>query len=199
MPIRRGTVSFARFRLAGPIPRDSRRWLTAALKAGAFTPVDPRGDEDRAAGFVELESQEASGFAPGALFQGTSALFAWRVDLLRAPGAQLRAELQRWSLAFEASHGRPPGRREKTEQKDALRKAWRSKADPVTRCFDVSLALRERELLVWATSGRVVDEVQAALEEHLEVTLRRAIPAAVVPASKLDALVPTPALFGQGA
>jgi hypothetical protein len=63
----------------------------------------------------------------------------------------------------------------------------------------VSLALRERELLVWATSGRVVDEVQAALEEHLEVTLRRAIPAAVVPASKLDALVPTPALFGQGA
>jgi recombination associated protein RdgC len=199
MPIRRGTVSFARFTLPAAPPKDVRRWLTTGLRAGAFEAIDPKGEEERAAGFVELEAPDATGFAPGAVFYGTSALFAWRVDRLRAPGAQLRGELARWGQQFEAKNGRPPGRREKTEQKEVLRRAWRSRAEPVTRTFDVSLELSTREVLVWATSRPVVEEVQAALEERLDATLQRKGPAAGVPAAKLEGLAPTPALFGEAA
>jgi len=199
MPIRRGSVSFARFRLASTPPKDVRRWLTSALRAGAFQPIDVKGDQERAAGFVELEAPDMTAFTPSTVFTGLAAVFAWRVDRLRLPGAQLRGELQRWSQAFEASEGRPPGRREKAEQKDALRRAWRSRSEPLTRTFDVSLDLTSRELLVWATSAGVVEEVQAALEEHLAVALVRAVPGAGLAAARLDALQPTPALFGQGA
>jgi hypothetical protein len=69
----------------------------------------------------------------------------------------------------------------------------------VTRTFDVSLDLTSRELLVWATSSTVVEEVHAALEEHLGMAVVRAVPSAAIASNRLDALQPTPALFGGGA
>jgi recombination associated protein RdgC len=199
MPIRRGSVSFARFRLGGTPPRDVRRWLTSALRSGSFEPIDVKGDLDRAAGFVELEAAEMTAFTPSTVFTGTAAVFAWRVDRLRAPGAQLRGELARWSQAFEAANKRPPGRQEKADQKDVLKRAWRSRAEPVSRTFDVSLDLTSRELLVWATSASVVEEIHAALEERLGLPLPRSVPSASIPAARLDALAPTPALFPEAA
>jgi DNA recombination-dependent growth factor C len=197
MPIRRGTVSFARFRLDGAGPKDARRWLSTALKAGAFEPIDVKGEEERTAGFVELENAARTDFGPGDVFFGTQALFAWRVDRLRIPGPQVRAELLKWAQAFEAKNGRAPGRRERSEQKDVVRRALRSKVDPVTKTFDVSIDLKAKELFVWATSRTVVEEVHAALEARLEVKLIAMVPGAAMTPSQLDALLPTPALFAE--
>jgi recombination associated protein RdgC len=195
MPIRRGSVAFARFRLASAPPKDVRRWLGKALAAGAFEPIDVKGDEERAQGFVELEGAERTGFAPGDVFFGTQALFSWRVDRLKVPSAQVRAELLKWAQAFEAKNGRAPGRRERAEQKDVVKKALRSKLDPVTRTFDLSLDLKTKELFVWATSRTVIEEIHAALEERLEEKLVPLVPAAQLDPDALDALAPTPALF----
>ncbi len=199
MPIRRGTVSFARFRLDGAGPKDARRWLSTALKTGAFEPIDVKGEEERTAGFVELENASRTEFGPGDVFYGPHALFAWRVDKLRIPAAQVRAELLKWAQAFEAKQGRAPGRRERAEQKDVLKRALRAKIDPVTKTFDVSIDLKSRELLVWATSRTVIEEVHAALEARLEVRLIAMIPGAFITPSQLDALLPTPALFLEAA
>jgi recombination associated protein RdgC len=197
MPIRRGSVSFARFRVDGQIPKDVRRWLSTALRSGAFEAIDVKGDEERAAGFVELESPNRSEFAPGDVFYGLHALFAWRVDKLRIPSAQVRAEMLRWGQAFEQKNGRPPGRSEKGEQKDVIRRTLRAKAEPVTKTFEVSFDLPARELFLWATSRTVVEEVQAVLESQLTVKLIPHVPAAFITAAQLDALTPTEALFGK--
>lgn len=197
MPIRRGTVSFARFRLDGQPPKDLRRWLVTALKAGAFEPIDVKGEEERAQGFVELEHEDRTDFGPGDVFFGSHALFAWRVDRLRVPGAQVRAELTRWAQAFEAKHGRAPGRREKGEQKDVVRRALRAKLEPTTKTFDVDLDSRTKELFVWATSRTVIEEIHAALEARLELRLIGLVPGALIPPGQLDALVPTAALFAE--
>lgn len=197
MPIRRGTVSFSRFRLDGAVPKDVRRWLTAALKAGAFEAIDVKGDEERAAGFVELENANRIDFGPGDVYFGVQALFSWRVDRLRIPGPQVRAELLKWAQAFEAKNGRPPGRRERTEQKDVVRKVLRSKTDPVTKTFDVSVDFKTKELFVWATSRTVIEEVQAALEARLELKLIALVPGSAMTPSQLDALLPTPSLFAE--
>lgn len=197
MPIRRGSVSLARFRVEGKFPKDLRRWVTGALKAAAFESIDPKGDEERAVGFCELENVNRDEFAPGDLFFGMHALFAWRVDKLRVPGLAVRQEMLKWSQAFEQKNGRPPGRREKGEQKDVVRRTLRAKQEPVTKHFDISFDLTAKELFVWATSRAVVEEVQAVLESKLEVKLINRVPAAFVPASTLDALLPTAALFGE--
>ena len=187
MPIRRGAVSCSRFRIEGTVPKDAKKWLTKALKQGAFEPIDPKGDEDRAAGFVPFED--------GALFEGMYALFSWRTEKIRLPASTLRAELTAWAAKFEAKNGRAPGRREKSDQKALLRRAMRARTEPVAAVFDVSLELTTREVLVWAGSTSVVEEVQLALEKGLEVRLIPRVPASFVTPEVLDGLGPTPGLF----
>ena len=177
------------------MPKDVKKWLTKALKTGAFEGIDPMGDEVRASGFVELEDDRATSFASGALFEGLYALFAWRVEKIRMPASTIRAELAEWSRKFEAKNGRGPGRREKGDQKDLIRKALRSKTPPVASVSDVSCELPIGEVLVWASSTGTVEEVQLALEKGLEVRLIPRVPASFVSPAVLEGLGPTAALF----
>lgn len=197
MPIRRGSVNLARFRLSGELPKDVKRWLQRGLEKAAFEPIDVKGDDERTAGFVELEAPERTEFSAGALFHGMHALFAWRVDSLKVKTSAVRAGLLQWSQAFEQKNGRAPGRRERAEQKDTLRKALRAKQDPVSKLFEVSLDLTSLDVFIWATSRTVVDEVQGALESALEVRLVPRVPAAFLEPGVLDGLAPTKALFGE--
>ena len=197
MPIRRGAVSCSRFRVVGDVPKDVRRWLTRALTARAFEPIDPKSDDERTAGFVELDDDRATGFAAGTVFDGGYALFAWRVEKIRIPGTAVRGEMTAWSQKFEAKNGRAPGRKEKGDQKDLIRRALRSKTEPSVKIFDVSWELASNEVLVWGTSRGIVEEVQVALEEKLEVRLVPRVPASFVSPDTLDQLSPTPELFGH--
>lgn len=197
MPIRRGSVNLARFRLEGAVPKDVKRWLQKGLGKAAFEPIDPKSDDERAAGFVELEQNDSTDFSAGALFHGLHALFAWRVDRLKVPTHTLRAGLLQWSQAFEQKNGRPAGRRERAEQKDALKKTLRAKQAPMTKVFELSVDLTSRDVFVWATSRNVVEEAQAVLESTLEVKLIPRVPAAFLAAGVLEGLTPTQALFGE--
>lgn len=199
MPIRRGAVSFSRFRVLGERPKDARRWILGALKRRAFAPIDPKGDEDRSAGFVELEQDRRTDFAVGDVFLGMHALCSFRVEKLRIPASQIRAHLLEWAQRFEAQHGRPPGRREKTEEKDAFRKKLRSTQEPSQKLSDVSLELTSGDVFIWASARALVEEIQEALEAELEVRLVPRVPSAFATVSVVDALEPTLALFGEEA
>lgn len=195
MPILRGAVTFARYalhHLEAP-PRDVRGWLTRGLKAQAFEPLRPGEPEDRAAGFVELENPERTDFAPGDLFQGGRALFAYRVETLKVPASALKTELERWSASFGAEHGRVPRRTEKAEAKEALKQKLRQKLEPSVRVLDVSLELASGVLLVWGTSRKVLEELTSALEQRLKIRLTPRIPLALVKEAELS---PTLELFG---
>lgn len=203
MPVQRGSVTFARFRSepAAKRPSDTRRWLARGLARGAFEPIDvERGEDDRAAGFVTLEDQDATDFAAGVL-QGEWALFGYRVDTIRIPAAAVRAELDRWSAAFVEEHGRPPARGEKAQQKDLVRHALRQRTAPTVRVHDVSWNLKTGELLVWASSRKTVEEAAAAIEAALEVKLQPRSAGAQAVAARIPeaALAPTQELVGLGA
>ena len=197
MPIRKGSVNLARFRIEGAIPKDVKRWLQKGLSKAGFEPIDPKSDDERAAGFVELEQNDHTEFPAGALFHGLHALFAWRVDKLKVPTNAIRAGMLQWGQAFEQKNGRPAGRREKTEQKDTLKKALRSKQLPVSKVFELSVDLTSRDVFVWATSRTVVEEAQAVLESTLEVKLIPRVPAAFLAPGLIDSLTPTKELFPE--
>lgn len=197
MPIRRGSVNLARFRLEGELPKDVKRWLQRGLNKAGFEPIDPKSEDERAAGFVELERSDRTEFAVGDLFHGLHALFQWRVDRLKVPTNTVRAGLLEWLKAYEQKNGKSPGRRERAEQKEAIKKSLRGKQTPVTRLFEISFDLTSLDVFVWATSRTVVDDAQAALESTLEVKLIPRVPAAFMKPSALDALSPTPELFQE--
>jgi recombination associated protein RdgC len=199
MPVQSGAVTFARLRSepAGARP-DAKRWLLRGLRKRAFQPLEARKPEDdRAAGFVELEDPDATGFETG-LFQGEHALFAWRMDQLRVPAKAVRAEVDRWAAAFAAEHGRPPGRREKAARKEEVRQLLRQRAEPTSKVADVSWNLETGEVAVWTASRKVVDELTVAMEEVFGVTLHPVSVGASAARAKLPeaALGPTAALMG---
>ena len=200
MPLLAGAVTFSRLRAKLPktAASDPKRWLLGGLRRHAFEPLAPGAEEERATGFVELEDQEATGFPAGAVFHGDHALFAWRVDAVRIPPAQVKAELGRWLAAFESEHGRPPAKREKAEARGAIRQTLRSRTPPATKVLDVSLQLKTREVLVWAASRKAVEEVAAALQEALGIELEGHVPAAIAAWAGIDpdGLGPTAELVG---
>ena len=196
MPIRKGSISCSRFLVEGGVPNAVEKWLVPALKKSAFEEIDPKGDEERAAGFVELEDENATTFGTG-LFEGEHALFAWRVDKIRIPGGTVRAELAEFAKKYEAKNGRAPSRGQKTEQKELIRRGLRSKTPAVTKTHDVSLDLRAKQVLVWASSTGIVEEVQNALELGLETKLVPRTPQQMLGPDALERLSPTPELFGS--
>ena len=194
-------MTFSRFRAEHPRkpPADLRRWLARALASNAFEPLDPaRAEEDRAAGFVELEDPDATEFA--SVLQGEHALFAFRVDAIKVRAAQVKAEVERWVAAETAEKGRPPAKREKAERKELVRQALRKKAEPVTKVHDVAWNLESGQVSIWAASRKVVEEAAAAIEGAFEVRLHPVTPGAAAALSKLPekALLPTAELVGVG-
>lgn len=200
MPILRGSVTYSRYLLqhADKAPSDVKRWLLKGLSQSAFEEIDRKGDEDRAAGFVELEDQDAIDFSPSRLFYGERALFAWRIDQIKIPASVVKTELEKWKASFEKENGRKPARSEVTEHRTALRQMMRQKATPVTKTHDVSLHLKSNELLIWTSSRKVADEIALALETGLEVRLHPMSPGAKAQLEGVPdaALKPTAALLG---
>jgi len=188
MPLLAGAVTFSRLRAKLPkgAASDTKRWLLGGLRRHAFQPLVPGGEEDRATGFVELEDSEATGFTPGAVFQGEHALFAWRADAVRVPPALVKAELARWLAAFDAEHGRPPAKREKSEARAAIRQQLRNRTPPSTKVHDVSFDPKTREVLVWAASRKAIEEVAGALQEALGIELEGHVPATLAAWGGID-------------
>jgi DNA recombination-dependent growth factor C len=201
MPILRGSVTFARYRLQLPEKGASnvRRFLTAGLSAHAFEPIDRKSDEDRATGFVELENNAATEFSPGTVFYAERALFAFRVDTIRVSAAHVRDEVARWLVTFERENSRKPGRTEKAEAKAGIRQKLRNRAPEQTKVHDVAWNLKSDQLQIWASSRKAIEEVSAAIEAALGVKLLPLVPGAMALDRGLDesALEPTAELVGK--
>lgn len=201
MPILRGAVTFARYRVELAEPGDLKRVLSRGLKTHAFEPIDPKGDDARAAGFAELENPDSTEFPAGALYHGERALFTWRVDQIKIPGAQLKAELDKWTQTFEREQGRKPSRGEKTAQKNELRDRLRKRALPITKTHDLAWNPKTGDLQIWSASRKVIDEIVGAVETAFQVRVIAQVPGAVANAAGFDdaAFKPTPELAGAEA
>ncbi len=201
MPILRGTVTFSRYRVESDkkrSPSDVRRWFVKALQSSAFEPIDRKGDEDRAAGFAELEDFDATEFSTGKLFFGQRALFTWRVDQLKVSASLIREELAKWEQTFVKENDRKPAKSERSKARAELRQMLRGKAKPVTKTHDLAWNLDSQQLQIWSSSRKVVDEVVGELESAFEVKLTPLVPGALAESggASADALLPTASLVG---
>ncbi|MGQ0507383.1 MAG: recombination-associated protein RdgC [Myxococcaceae bacterium] len=200
MPILRGNVTFARYRVEHEkkSPSEFRRWFVNALKSQAFQPIDRKGDHDRAAGFAELEDAEKAAFNVSSLFYGERALFCWRVDQIKIPAAMLREELQRWEQKFVEENERKPAKSEKSKMKAELRDRLRNKVPPVTKTHDVAWNLKSQELQLWSSSRKTIDEILVAIEEAFDAKLTPRVPGAMAASQGVEdkALLPTASLVG---
>lgn len=201
MPIHKGAVTASRYVVVegGKSGKDQRRTLANGLRKLAFEPLDRDGDEDRSAGWVEVENHDSTELAPSSFLLGEHVILTWRIDALRVPTAQAKAELETWAKAFQTKHSRPPSKKERSEEKELIIRKLRKRAFISSKTFDVSWSQSTGVVLIWASSRKVVEEVIVALEESVGLTLRSTSPGASAEAAGIDAdqLSPTAALFGE--
>ncbi|MDR0966353.1 MAG: recombination-associated protein RdgC [Myxococcales bacterium] len=199
MPLLKGSVSFARFHAAPPATAQAEH-LLEGLRLRAFEPIALQGEEERAAGFVELENHTSTAFAPSATFQGDWLVCAWRIDTIRISAAQLNEELKAWIQDFENKNERAPSRYERSEAKMALRKELRAVTPPTTKTFDVAWNLGTGALQIFTLSRKLVDEILVAFDKSFDVTpLPRSPQVLFDEAGLQDAHVkPTPELCWPG-
>jgi DNA recombination-dependent growth factor C len=195
MPILRGALTFARFRVRSTQerPKDVKRWLSKGLRARAFEPIERGSEEDRSAGFVELENEDSTELSPSSFLFGEYVLVSYRVDRLRVPASALKAELEAWTREFTKDKGRPPRKPERAEQRETVMKRLRSRALPVRRTHDVSWSLKTDCLEIWALPKGLVDEIVDCLSATFDLELTPIRPSTLMEGD----LTPTPELFGE--
>ena len=199
MPLLKGAATFTRYRVE-PEPKSAKPTkgpyqpktdLAKLLKLRVFVPLEPGGEEERAQGVCELGHKERLEFNPGALYQGEFALFSYRIDEVRIPSAQVKAELESWQQQFEAAEQRKPSRKEKLDRKGEIRHTLKSKYPITTKFHDVSWNLETGYLQIWAGARKAIDEVSVAVEQLLGARLVAVAPVTVA----LDLGVPDGSLL----
>lgn len=200
MPVLRGSVTYSRFRAEplGERAKDVRRWAQRSLQRRAFEPIDRKAEDDRAAGWVEIERADLTEFTPSRVLFGEYLLASYRVDRLRVPGQVVKAELDKWAAEYEEQNGQPPKRSEKRNQKAEITFKLRQRAFPSTRTYDVSWNLTSNEVELWVASAKLVEELQVFVEETFELHLHPLTPGAIAEAldAPAGALLPTAGLVG---
>ncbi len=200
MPLLKGAATFTRYRVepdaksqeapggkpAKAAPRSGKHApfkpktdLAKLLKLRAFVALEPGGEEERAQGFCEQGRKDDLEFTTGALYEGEFALFSYRVDEVRIPSAQVKAELEAWAQQFEVAEQRKPSRKEKLDRKGEIRHTLKSKYPITTKLYDVSWNLETGFLQVWAGSRKAIDEVSVAVEQALSCKLVAVAPVTV--------------------
>ena len=202
MPVLSGSVTFARFRAERTKKKSTKqpeRSLANALRAAAFSRLDTSGDQERSAGWVQVEDPDAVELAPSSFLFGDHLLVTWRIDAVRVPASALKRELAEWSRRYEEKAGHPPYRADKAAEKEVILKRLRKRAFVATRTHDVCWNQKSDEVQIWAGSRKAIEEVQIALEETFGLALHATSPGARVDAAGLDPakLRPTAALFGD--
>jgi recombination associated protein RdgC len=199
MPIDRGTVTCARYFVVPEGKDKERRALANGLRRGAFEPLDRDGDLDRSAGWVEIENHDSTELPPNSFVLGEHLLLCWRIDTLRVPTAQAKAELDAWAKSFQDKQKRPPSKKERLEEKELIIRKLRKRAFISSKTFDVSVNLQNDVVLIWASSRKVVEEIVIALEESVGLTMTSTSPGALAERAGVPeaSLAPTVALFGE--
>lgn len=196
MPIISGSVTFARFFVERSAKTKSQaKHVARALSDKAFEPLDPKSEDEQAAGFVSLRDRDQNELSAEEISYGDSLAFSYRIDKLRVPSSAVKEELRRFSKTFEAKHHRRPRRSEQADEKLLIVRRLRGRAFLSTKTVDVAWNLTQDEVSIWASSRKLIEEVQAALEETFHLALRAKTPA-IRAGEEGEALSPTPALFG---
>jgi recombination associated protein RdgC len=209
MPLLKGAATFTRYRVepeakssegkahkAQKGPYKPKTDLAKLLGLRAFVPLEPGGEEERAQGFCEFGRKDGLEFPASALYEGEWALFSYRIDEVRIPAAQVKAELEAWEQQFEVAEQRKPSRKEKLDRKGEIRHTLKSKYPITTKLHDVSWNLEAGYLQVWAGARKAIDEVSAAVEQLLGAKLVAVAPVTVAHELGIEegSLTPTPEL-----
>jgi recombination associated protein RdgC len=184
MGLRKGTLTFARYRVIGRLPDRFNDLVSEHLRRNAFAERWRIADE-KAAGWIALDDPLDSEFPCASYAQGRYLLFSLRVDRKTVAPSLLRLKV----LEAERDKRKETGqKRLYREQREAIREAVRldllGKTLPVPSFYEVCWSVTSGTLLFGCLSDKVFEELQALFRDTFQLALCPAVPWEAIPAAE---------------
>jgi len=172
MGVRRGSLSFTRFRVTGIVPKDLRKRYLEAVQLRTFAPLDVNGEATEASGWCVLERPFDLEFDASKLFYDRFVLLGFRVDKWRVPGPLIKAHVEDEEQRLLGKSGRERlGRAERADLKSKVTMRLRRKIMPTAKLFDVAWDLDGETLLFFCHSAKLILDFSALFETTFGLSL----------------------------
>jgi len=176
MGIRKGTLSFSRYRLIGKLPDRFPAFFAERIHRNAFQSVWRTADE-KAAGWTGLEDPLDTDFPYASYAQGRYLLFSLRVDRKSVAPSLLRLRVLETERGKLAETGQ---KRLYREQREAIREATRlellGKTLPVPSFFEICWSVPDNRLYFCSLSDSTFEELQELFRDSFQLTLCPFVP-----------------------
>jgi len=176
MGIRKGTLSFSRYRLIGTLPDHFPAFFDERIKRHAFQTVWRTADE-KAAGWTGLEDPLDTDFPYASYAQGRYQLFSLRVDRKSVAPSLLRLRIMEAERSKLVETGQKKLYREQREAiRDATRLELLGKTLPVPSFFEICWSVPDNTLYFCSLSDTVFEELQELFRDSFQLTLYPFVP-----------------------
>ena len=176
MGLRKGTVSFSRYRLIGAPPDHFPEFFNERIRKNAFQTVW-RTAEEKATGWTDLEDPLDTDFPYASYAQGRYLLFSLRIDRKSVAPSLLRLRVMEAERSKLVETGQKKLYR---EQRDAIREAVRlellGRTLPVPSFFEVCWSVPENTLIFCSLSDKVFEDLQELFRDSFQLTLAPYVP-----------------------
>lgn len=176
MGLRKGTVSFSRYRLIGALPDRFPDFFNERIRKYAFQAVW-RTAEEKAAGWTDLEDHLDTDFAYASYAQGRYLLFSLRIDRKSVAPALLRLRVSEAERSKLMETGQKKLYR---EQREAIREAVRlellGRTLPIPSFFEICWSVRENMLIFCSLSDKVFEDLHGLFKDSFQLTLAPSVP-----------------------
>ena len=144
MPALRGSLTYARFFVAGDVPEDFREKYMRAIRLRAMKPIEPDDEELERSGWCKVGEPFEIELRYEDVFYNEYVNLGLRTDKWRLPASMLKQRVREAEAAYLEKKGRERlGRAEKTELKEMVARKLRKQTSPATRMIDVSWSMNE--------------------------------------------------------
>jgi len=144
VPALRGSLTYARFFVAGDVPEDFREKYMRAIRLRAMKPIEPDDEELERSGWCKVGEPFEIELRYEDVFYNEYVNLGLRTDKWRLPASILKQRLRGAEAAYLEKKGRERlGRAEKTELKEMVSRKLRKQTSPATRMIDLSWSMNE--------------------------------------------------------
>ena len=176
MGLRKGTVSFSRYRLIGAPPDHFPEFFNERIRKNAFQIVW-RTAEEKATGWTDLEDPLDTDFPYASYALGRYLLFSLRIDRKSVAPSLLRLRVMEAERSKLVETGQKKLYR---EQRDAIREAVRlellGRTLPIPSFFEVCWSVPENTLIFCSLSDKVIEDLQELFRDSFQLTLAPYVP-----------------------
>jgi recombination associated protein RdgC len=188
MPALKGSLTYARFFVAGELPKDFRERFMRAIRLRAMKPLEPDDDAAERSGWCAIGEPFDVDLHYDGVFYNSFLNLGFRTDRWMIPGPLLRARLREAESAYLLKRGRERlTRSEKTELKELVTRKLRKQFVPATRAVDLSWSLEDGVLRFFSQAATPTASMVALFSKTFGLELLAEAPYTLAARLGLDA------------